>query len=84
MISILGRKSSNGSNVTMAIYSIKKNVIDIIGYHEYNTNSFIGDESDIFSFLHDKKVITDKLFNSYKGYYLINMKTNKKLSIQII
>ena len=88
MLNIVGNKEYKsyvrGCNCSIAVYTVKKNVLDLVGTCNFNTASYKGSEGEIMDLLLEKKLITKKLYNSNNGYYSSSMKTDKKLSIQVI
>lgn len=88
MLRIVGKRvyssDKRGYNGSIIVYTNKKSVLDSVGTVDFNTASYKGDEGAVMDFLLEKKLITKKLYNSNNGYYMYKMKTDKKLSIQII
>ncbi len=83
-LGVSGKSPKRGYNRRILVYSIKKNVLDCIGFVDVNTASYKGDESTVFDFLMEKELISDKTYNSHNGYYIYQMKETHGLSIQVV
>ncbi len=70
---------NGGSKVRLSIYELKKNKPEYVGETEFNTASYKGEESEVYTKLKDSKIISQKEFDSNDGYYDSKSKTKVKM-----
>lgn len=77
-----------GANVTADVYKHTRNGMKHIGSLEWCTRSYKGEESEVFTFLIDKKELPKKAYNwsesksSSGGYYNWTFKEDHNVSIE--
>lgn len=65
-------RTSGGFNVVASVYEVKAGKINEMGEVKWNTSSFKGEKSVVYSFLNDKKLVSAKEYKDNGGYYYQN------------
>ena len=72
-------RAAGGQNVTACIYVVKRGEVVELGRVTWNTASYKGEKSEIYTFLKKNKVVSAKEFADNKGYYV---QSNSKVIIK--
>lgn len=68
------------NEVFCKIYRIKNNKPELLCTHSFNTGSCKGEQSEVFTALHNNGFISKRAYNQQNGYY-INPDLNSNISI---
>ena len=63
------KRSMGGYSEIASVYAIKLGKIVLLGEVKWSTSSFKGEESVVYEFLKDKKLVTAKEYKENRGYY---------------
>lgn len=73
-----------GYNRRIRVYTIKKNIVNIVDTVDVHTASYPGDEATVLHTLYEHGLISQKDFEFANGYYTWTLKGERGISIQVL
>jgi hypothetical protein len=70
---------NGGYSVSVQVFTVKGGKISKVGNLKWNTSAFKGENSAVYEFLYDNKLVTAKEYKDNKGYYY---SSKSKVSIE--
>ena len=62
-------RTYGGSHAVVSVYKNSSNGLEKLGETDWDTRSYKGDNSEVFTFLHNVGEIPEKMWKAQNGYY---------------